>query len=84
MILKSRTLGSSVTSSGKFPTRFTALRISFLTVTTSLTFDSRVIIILERPSREVEVMFFIPLTFNSSLSITLVTLCSTSSGEAPG
>ena len=39
---------------------------------------------LEIPSREVEVISLIPLTLNSSFSITLVTLFSTSSGEAPG
>ena len=84
MILKSRTRGSSVTSSGKLPTRLTAFLMSFLTVTTSLRSASSVTIILERPSREVEVKFLMPLTLISSFSITFVTPCSTSSGEAPG
>ena len=82
--LKSSTRGKSVTSSGNDLTLFTAFLTSFLTVVTSFKSASSVTMMLEIPSREVEVISLIPLTLNSSFSITLVTLFSTSSGEAPG
>ena len=82
--LKSTTCGRSVTSSGKALTRFTALRTSFLTVVTSLRSASSVTMMLEIPSREVDVISLIPLTLSNSSSMTFVTDFSTSSGEAPG